>query len=90
MRRTAHADKGAEVAHRRVEYFFPVPASKPDQYLSLSFRALIAPSSDLVFCDTLVKLFDAVLRTIRWMSLKAPRYRASPKRARPRMSEGTL
>ncbi|GHF19827.1 hypothetical protein GCM10018789_57310 [Streptomyces werraensis] len=37
-------DKGIDVAHRRVECFVPVPDSSPDQYLSFSFSALIAPA----------------------------------------------
>ncbi|MFJ3139095.1 hypothetical protein ACIPK5_24750 [Streptomyces sp. NPDC086843] len=62
----ADADKGVDVAHRRVEYFVPVPDSDPDQYLSFSFSALIAPGSDPVFYDILVELFDAVMGTFRW------------------------
>ena len=50
------------------EYFVPVPDSDPDQYLSFSFSALIAPGSDPVFYDILVELFDAVMRTFRWSS----------------------
>ncbi|MDN3024821.1 hypothetical protein [Streptomyces sp. S.PB5] len=62
----ADAAQGVDVAHRRVEYFVPVPDSAPDQYLSFSFSALIAPGSDPVFYDTLVELFDAVMGTFRW------------------------
>ncbi|MET8456308.1 hypothetical protein [Streptomyces parvulus] len=58
--------QGVDVAHRRVEYFVPVPDSTPDQYLTFSFSALIAPGSDLAFYDTLVELFDAVMGTFRW------------------------
>ena len=36
------------------------------QYLTFSFSALIAPGSDPAFYDTLVELFDAVMRTFRW------------------------
>ncbi|MGX1091985.1 hypothetical protein RKD47_002666 [Streptomyces albogriseolus] len=52
--------------HRRVEYFVPVPDSDPDQYMSFSFSALIAPGSDPVFYDILVELFDASMGTFRW------------------------
>ncbi|MFF9677608.1 MULTISPECIES: hypothetical protein [Streptomyces] len=62
----ANGDKGVDVAHRRVEYFVPVPDSTPDRYLTFSFSALIAPGSDLAFYDTLVELFDAVMGTFRW------------------------
>jgi hypothetical protein len=58
--------RGVDVAHRRVEYFVPVPDSAPDQYLTFSFSALIAPGSDPAFHDTLVDLFDAVMSTFRW------------------------
>lgn len=62
----ADATQGVDVAHRRVEYFVPVPYSTPDQYLAFSFSALIAPGSDSAFYDTLVELFDAVMGTFRW------------------------
>ncbi|MBZ4014830.1 hypothetical protein [Streptomyces purpurogeneiscleroticus] len=62
----ASASQGVEVAHRRVEYFVPVPDSTPDKYLSFSFSALIAPDSDPAFTDALVELFDAVMGTFRW------------------------
>ncbi|MCT9139741.1 hypothetical protein [Streptomyces violarus] len=62
----ADAAQGVDVAHRRVEYFVPVPDSVPDQYLTFSFSALIAPGSDPAFYDTLVELFDAVMGTFRW------------------------
>ncbi|CAL9306828.1 MULTISPECIES: hypothetical protein [Streptomyces] len=62
----ADAAQGVEVAHRRVEYFVPVPDSDPDQYLTFSFSALIAPGADPAFYDTLVELFDAVMSTFRW------------------------
>ncbi|MFE0805036.1 hypothetical protein [Streptomyces sp. NPDC058812] len=62
----ADAAQGVDVAHRRVEYFVPVPDSAPDQYLTFSFSALIAPGSDPAFYDTLVELFDAVMSTFRW------------------------
>ncbi|MEU1145703.1 hypothetical protein ACFYO9_22175 [Streptomyces sp. NPDC005863] len=55
-----------DVAHRRVEYFVPVPDSTPDQYLAFTFSALIAPGSDPAFSDTLVELYDAVMSTFRW------------------------
>lgn len=58
--------QGVEVAHRRVEYFVPVPDSVPDKYLTFSFSALIAPDSDPAFTDALVELFDAVMGTFRW------------------------
>ncbi|MER7802062.1 hypothetical protein [Streptomyces parvulus] len=58
--------QGVDVAHRRVEYFVPVPDSTPDQYLAFSFSALVAPGSDPDFYDTLVELFDAVMGTFRW------------------------
>jgi hypothetical protein len=63
---TADVAQGVDVAHRRVEYFVPVPGSCPDQYLTFSFSALIAPESDPAFYDTLVELFDAVMGTFRW------------------------
>lgn len=62
----ADSAQGVDVAHRRVEYFVPVPDSIPDQYLTFSFSALIAPGSDPAFYDTLVELFDAVMGTFRW------------------------
>ncbi|MEU9521519.1 hypothetical protein [Streptomyces sp. NPDC048224] len=62
----ADAAQGVEVAHRRVEYFVPIPDSDPDQYLVFSFSALIAPGSDPAFYDILVELFDAVMGTFRW------------------------
>ncbi|WP_282085016.1 hypothetical protein [Streptomyces tendae] len=62
----ADAAQGVDVAHRRVEYFVPVPDSTPDQYLAFSFSALIAPGSDPAFYDILVELFDAVMNTFRW------------------------
>ncbi|MEU0193058.1 hypothetical protein ABZ250_24785 [Streptomyces afghaniensis] len=62
----ADAAQGVDVAHRRVEYFVPIPDSMPDQYLTFSFSALIAPGSDPAFYDTLVELFDAVMGTFRW------------------------
>ncbi|MFG2540888.1 hypothetical protein ACGFOM_00535 [Streptomyces sp. NPDC048594] len=62
----ANAAQGVDVAHRRVEYFVPVPDSTPDQYLAFSFSALIAPGSDPALYDTLVELFDAVMGTFRW------------------------
>ncbi|MFC8345911.1 hypothetical protein [Streptomyces sp. NPDC057280] len=62
----ADAAQGVDVAHRQVEYFVPVPDSAPDQYLTFSFSALIAPGSDPSFYDTLVELFDAVMSTFRW------------------------
>ncbi|MCW1095736.1 hypothetical protein OJ963_17655 [Streptomyces sp. RS2] len=62
----ADAAQGVDVAHRRVEYFVPVPDSSPDQYLAFSFSALIAPGSDPAFYDILVELFDAVMGTFRW------------------------
>ncbi|MFI9827018.1 hypothetical protein ACIHIX_04975 [Streptomyces sp. NPDC051913] len=62
----ADPTQGVDVAHRRVEYFVPVPDSVPDQYLAFSFSALIAPGSDPAFYDTLVELFDAVMGTFRW------------------------
>ncbi|WP_406468862.1 hypothetical protein OH738_16935 [Streptomyces hirsutus] len=62
----ADAAKGVDVAHRRVEYFVPVPDSIPDKYLTFSFSALIAPGSDPAFYDMLVELFDAVMGTFRW------------------------
>jgi hypothetical protein len=62
----ADAAQGVDVAHRRVEYFVPIPDSTPDRYLAFSFSALIAPGSDPAFCDTLVELFDAVMSTFRW------------------------
>ncbi|MFF4751622.1 hypothetical protein ACWD5R_04720 [Streptomyces sp. NPDC002514] len=62
----ADTAKGVDVAHRRVEYFVPVPDSAPHQYLTFSFSALIAPGSDPAFYDTLVELFDAVMGTFRW------------------------
>lgn len=62
----ADAAQGVEVAHRRAEYFVPVPGSDPDQYVTFSFSALIAPGSDPAFYDTLVELFDAVMSTFRW------------------------
>ncbi|MEU0168491.1 hypothetical protein ABZ214_24050 [Streptomyces iakyrus] len=62
----ADATQGIDVAHRRVEYLVPIPDSTPDQYLTFSFSALIAPGSDPVFYDTLVELFDAVMSTFRW------------------------
>ncbi|MDK1347421.1 hypothetical protein QNO09_29805 [Streptomyces sp. 378] len=58
--------QGVDVAHRRVEYFVPIPESTPDRYLTFSFSALIAPGSDSAFYDTLVELFDAVMSTFRW------------------------
>jgi len=62
----ADAAQGVDVAHRRVEYVVPVPDSAPDQYLTFSFSALIAPGSDPAFHDSLVELFDAVMGTFRW------------------------
>ncbi|WP_435615042.1 hypothetical protein HFP71_15525 [Streptomyces sp. ARC32] len=62
----ADPSKGVDVAHRRVEYFVPVPYSAPDKYLTFSFSALIASGSDPAFYDTLVELFDAVMGTFRW------------------------
>ncbi|MEV4786284.1 hypothetical protein AB0K53_12675 [Streptomyces tuirus] len=62
----ADAAQGVDVAHRRVEYFVPIPDSAPDRYLTFSFSALIAPGSDPAFYDTLVELFDAVMSTFRW------------------------
>lgn len=62
----ADVAQGVDVAHRRVEYFLPVPDSTPDQYLAFSFSALIAPGSDPAFYDILVELFDAVMGTFRW------------------------
>ncbi|WP_258198854.1 hypothetical protein [Streptomyces sp. A244] len=62
----ADATQGVDVAHRRVEYLVPIPDSTPDQYLTFSFSALIAPGSDPAFYDTLVELFDAVMSTFRW------------------------
>ncbi|MER7897404.1 hypothetical protein ABTX62_15115 [Streptomyces sp. NPDC096046] len=62
----ADPDRGVDVAHRRVEYFLPIPDSTPDRYLSFSFSTLIAPGSDPAFYDTLVELFDAVMSTFRW------------------------
>jgi hypothetical protein len=62
----ADAAQGVDVAHRRVEYLVPIPDSTPDQYLTFSFSALIAPGSDPAFYDTLVELFDAVMSTFRW------------------------
>ncbi|GHB15052.1 hypothetical protein [Streptomyces umbrinus] len=62
----ASTSQGIEVAHRRVEYFVPVPDSTPDKYLTFSFSALIAPDSDPAFTDALVELFDAVMSTFRW------------------------
>ncbi|WP_254398774.1 hypothetical protein [Streptomyces sp. AC602_WCS936] len=62
----ADAAQGVDVAHRRVEYFVPIPDSVPDQYLAFSFSALIAPGSNPTFYDTLVELFDAVMSTFRW------------------------
>lgn len=62
----ADAAHGVDVAHRRVEYLVPIPDSAPDQYLTFSFSALIAPGSDPAFYDTLVELFDAVMSTFRW------------------------
>ncbi|MFH8237057.1 hypothetical protein [Streptomyces sp. NPDC018321] len=62
----ADVAQGVDVAHRRVEYFVPIPDSVPDQYLAFSFSALIAPDSDPTFYDTLVELFDAVMSTFRW------------------------
>ncbi|MFJ4558934.1 hypothetical protein ACIP4Q_22975 [Streptomyces massasporeus] len=62
----ADAAQGVDVAHRRVEYFVPIPDSAPDRYITFSFSALIAPGSDPAFYDTLVELFDAVMSTFRW------------------------
>ncbi|MFA3873580.1 hypothetical protein ABS735_07800 [Streptomyces sp. MMCC 100] len=62
----ADVAQGVDVAHRRVEYFVPVPDSTPDRYLAFSFSALIAPGSDPAFYDILVELFDAVMGTFRW------------------------
>ncbi|MGC4986455.1 hypothetical protein ACLQ18_38670 [Streptomyces sp. DT193] len=62
----ADTAKGIDAAHRRVEYFVPIPDSTPDQYFTFSFSALIAPGSDPAFYDTLVELFDAVMSTFRW------------------------
>ncbi|MFJ2773452.1 hypothetical protein [Streptomyces sp. NPDC087300] len=62
----ADAAQGIDVAHRRVEYFVPIPDSDPDGYITFSFSALIAPGSDPAFYDTLVELFDAVMSTFRW------------------------
>ncbi|MGP4044745.1 hypothetical protein [Streptomyces sp. 2A115] len=62
----ASTSQGIEVAHRRVEYFVPVPDSTPDKYLTFSFSALIAPDSEPAFTDALVELFDAVMGTFRW------------------------
>ncbi|MCL7424153.1 hypothetical protein [Streptomyces sp. YS415] len=62
----ADAAQGVDVAHRQVEYLVPVPDSTPDQYLTFSFSALIAPGSNPAFYDTLVELFDAVMGTFRW------------------------
>ncbi|MFC8129840.1 hypothetical protein [Streptomyces sp. NPDC057302] len=58
--------QGVDAAHRQVEYFVPIPDSTPDQYLTFSFSALIAPGSDPAFYDTLAELFDAVMGTFRW------------------------
>ena len=58
--------QGVNVAHRQVEYLVPIPDSTPDRYITFSFSALIAPGSDPAFYDTLVELFDAVMRTFRW------------------------
>lgn len=60
------ATQGVNVAHRQVEYLVPIPDSTPDRYITFSFSALIAPGSDPAFYDTLVELFDAVMRTFRW------------------------
>ncbi|MEU0121574.1 hypothetical protein ABZ114_07760 [Streptomyces albidoflavus] len=62
----ADTARGIDVAHRQVEYVVPIPDSAPDQYLTFSFSALIAPGSDPAFYDTLVELFDAVMSTFRW------------------------
>ncbi|MGC0330662.1 hypothetical protein RKD23_003652 [Streptomyces sp. SAI-170] len=62
----ADAAQGVDVGHRRVEYLVPVPDSAPDQYVTFSFSALIAPGSDPSFYDLLVELFDAVMGTFRW------------------------
>ncbi|WP_245235140.1 hypothetical protein [Streptomyces violaceorubidus] len=62
----ADVAQGVDVAHRRVEYFVPVPDSAPDRYLTFAFSALIAPDTDPAFYDTLVELFDAVMGTFRW------------------------
>ncbi|MFF3613628.1 hypothetical protein [Streptomyces sp. NPDC002580] len=62
----ADATKGIDAAHRRVEYFVPIPDSAPDRYFTFSFSALIAPGSDPAFYDILVELFDAVMSTFRW------------------------
>ncbi|MFF8013988.1 hypothetical protein [Streptomyces sp. NPDC007929] len=62
----ADAAQGVDVAHRQVEYLVPIPDSTPDRYITFSFSALIAPGSDPAFYDTLVELFDAVMRTFRW------------------------
>jgi hypothetical protein len=61
----AAADRGAEMASRRVDYFVSVPGD-PGRWFVAAFSTIGAgdPQDDLA--DALVEWFDALMTTFRW------------------------